>query len=152
MNCMECGKKTDPYLFHNIKKERKFCSKKCCNSFHNKLNNSKRKELLRIIICPVCKKDFYTKFRRITCSDECKKIYMKNYMKKYDASAKRKESRSLYNKYKTSNVPLNVKISCALIKMGKRFYSERFNNLNDNQTLSKIINKILKGETYVAYK
>ena len=69
-NCLQCGK---PVQQNPGRKEKKFCSDTCRNSWWNKhLDQVKRKAIYRFT-CPVCQKDFtaYGKRNRKYCSHAC---------------------------------------------------------------------------------
>ncbi len=61
-NCPNCG-----IQFEKIRKNQKFCSKKCYSEIHRPMSPRQRNR------CPECSRDFQGTKKDKYCSDECRK-------------------------------------------------------------------------------
>ena len=85
MKCawMLCGKEFEP-THHR----RKYCCELCAKAAQiYKINKRAKEKRVKVQKkCAVCPNLFYPHNGRKTCSDECRKIYYKNYAKKYEVN------------------------------------------------------------------
>lgn len=132
--CKNCGKEFSVNSSNELKK---FCSKKCCNSFSHKMNPPPKKEKV-LRICKTCGKEFYAGIHNyFYCSEECrnpksvkkeaeiiecpvchKKFKKKNYKNTYCSEECRKEMQ--YQRKKELNY---VNVTCPTCGKTRRVLS-----------------------------